>query len=132
MLCPRPFSTDPGFRLSRVAIRVEVSRHSTFDHDDDVVVNPYPSERLNEPVKLVQYLFLSSSQSLASNAFDEAMRSTRRFLRRPSVLAFRTSDSGSPYRFPLPASVASICHLSLHFANFPYNHHVYKWRKCNV
>src|SRR5467141_4666515 len=65
MLFPRPFSTNPGFRLSRVAIRVELSRHSTFDHDDDVVVNPYASERLNEPIQLVQYLFLSSSPSLS-------------------------------------------------------------------
>src|SRR6266568_4062836 len=65
MLCPRPSSTDPGSRLPRVVIRVELSRHSTFDHHDDVVVNPYPSERLNEPIKLVQYLRLPSSPSLS-------------------------------------------------------------------
>src|SRR3989442_5847719 len=75
-------------------------------------------------------VYTPSSQTLTSSAFDESMRPTKRSLR-PSVLASRTSEYTSPSRFPLPASIASILHLPLHFATFPYNHDVYKWYECN-
>src|SRR3989442_9101163 len=71
-------------------------------------------------------VYTPSSQTLTSNAFEESMRPTKSSLRRPSVLAFRTSAYASPSRFPLPESTASILHLPLHFATFPYNHDVYK------
>src|SRR5438094_9913054 len=65
MLCSRPLSSEPGFSSSGRVLRMELPRNSAFDHDDNVVVHTYASKRLDESIKLVQYLLFSSSPSLS-------------------------------------------------------------------
>src|SRR5437879_4925622 len=65
MLCTRPFSSDLGVCLSRLVFTVDLSRNSSLDHDDNIVVYTHASKGLDEAVKLVQYLLLFSGPCLS-------------------------------------------------------------------
>src|SRR6266536_3038952 len=65
MLCTRPLSRDLGFCLSLLVFRVHLSRNSSLDHDNNIVVYTYASKGLDEAVKLVHYLLLSSGPCLS-------------------------------------------------------------------
>src|SRR5213083_1776465 len=65
MLCTRPLSSDLGLCLSRLVSTVDLSRNSSLDHDNNIVVYAHASKGLDEAVKLVQYLLLSSGPCLS-------------------------------------------------------------------